>query len=105
MSSVHDFKVVPATGPQLKKIEKVFIDAGVPYFTNGKLSWDTITPGTVYKRIADGKYYVSASGIIDHAQDNNLVQALKDAFSGTDLIAWFKANKTHKNNVFDNPTT
>jgi hypothetical protein len=104
MASVHDFLVVPATKAQLKRIEQVFIDNDAPYFTNGKLTWQDLDIDVeIYKRIADGKYYVSASGIIDHAQDNNLVQALKTEFAGTDLVAWFKSHKVHKNTVFDNP--
>lgn len=94
MGSVHTFKAVELTANQLKRIEKVFIAADVPYFTNGVLSWANVVG--LSKSITAGKYVVNATGLIEHIKDNNLVQAIKTEFKGVDLQAWFKANQVHK---------
>lgn len=99
MASVHTFQAVELNKTQLKKIEKIFIAAKVPYFTHGVLSYDNFNPEHFSKSITAGKFVIDAAGIIGHIKDNNLVQAIKTEFSGVDLVAWFKANQVHQNQL------
>lgn len=122
-----DGYVIPATVAQMQRVEKIFLNHNnilvdtygfpndettfFPYFTYGQIAWDQVNLDSFYLRVADGKHYITAQDFIDHAKQQrlkadgttgNLVQALRDEFSGTDLIAWFEANKVLKQTVFDN---
>jgi hypothetical protein len=103
MGTVHSGFVIGATLAQFKKVEKVFIENGAPYFTDGTLSWDNVQEERFYYRIADGKYYVNLDKLIWWIEKHNLKQAIKDEFAGTDLVQWFKDHKELDINVFDNP--
>lgn len=91
--NVNDGMAVELTANQLKRIEKVFIAAGVPHFTNGVISWANVTG--LSESITAGKYVVNAQDMIAHIKDNDLADAIKTEFAGVDLQAWFKANKVH----------
>ena len=83
--------VIGFTKEQARKIEKIFREFDMPYFTDGSGDWTTFDD---FGRVLNDKVYVLLTDIKDHIINvPGLRQALKIEFSNVDIPDWIDANK------------